>query len=438
MEPAALIAFAGLCLYACTRPAVALALIILMFPAEIVLQGVSPALRSSGLGLKAVNIAVGAVALIAASGVAIRSPAAITKLLSPACLSVYALFGWSAITLLWSPGAEAGSEVIMGQLPYFFVILVLAPLLISSIDEFAAVTSAILLGSCVLCCIVLVSPEFVTKDTRLGFELGTAARSNPLALGEMGGLGIIFGMLARRTTLGAWALPLRAIAVTAGAAVAIQSGSRGQFFYALAIAVAFLPVSAPVKNLRGFILTTASVAFVLIASYILLGSILFGAAEKRFSIEGLLYGSSSSETRVANVLALAGAWADRPFALIAGLGFYAFNGLFADTGNIYSHVLFADMIFEEGIPGLFLFGSFMFVASSSAVGLVRRAAPLLVARTSAAILVAMFAYQILLVNKQGTLWGSMPFFLFGLLIVDMHRSFEPQSSEDQDPWLSHD
>jgi hypothetical protein len=174
MEPVALIAFAGLCLYACTRPAVALALIILMFPAEIVLQGVSPALRSSGLGLKAVNIAVGAVALIAASGVAIRSPAAITKLLSPACLSVYALFGWSAITLLWSPGAEAGSEVIMGQLPYFFVILVLAPLLISSIDEFAAVTSAILLGSCVLCCIVLVSPEFVTKDTRLGFELGTA------------------------------------------------------------------------------------------------------------------------------------------------------------------------------------------------------------------------------------------------------------------------
>jgi hypothetical protein len=378
------------------------------------------------------------VALIAASGVAIRAPAAIAKLIRPANLFVYALFGWSAITLLWSPGAEAGSEVIMGQLPYFFVVLVLAPLLISSIDEFAAVVSAILFGSCALCCIVLVSPDFVTKDSRLGFELGTATRSNPLALGEMGGLGIMVGMLARRTTLGVWALPLRAIAVTSGAAIAIQSGSRGQFFYALAIALAFLPVSAPVKNLRGFVLTSAAMAFVLIASYILLGSILFGAAEKRFSIEGLLYGSSSSETRVANVLALAGAWADRPLALFAGLGFYAFNGLFADAGSIYSHVLFADMLFEEGLPGLFLFVSFMFISVSSAVSLVRCVAPLLVSRTSVAIIVAMFAYQMLLVNKQGTLWGSLPFFLFGLLIVDMRRSFESQSGVDQDASLAHD
>ena len=37
---------------------------------------------------------------------------------------------------------------------------------------------------------------------------------------------------------------------------------------------------------------------------------------------------------------------------------YAFNGLFADAGNIYSHVLFADVIFQSGLPGVALMSGF--------------------------------------------------------------------------------
>jgi hypothetical protein len=301
------------------------------------------------------------------------------------------------------------------------VTLILAPLLLRSIDDYGDTVSASIVIVGGLCAIVVVSPEFVVKDSRLGFELGVATRSNPLALGEMGGLGIILGVLARNSTLGAWAVPLRLAAILLGAAVAIQSGSRGQFFYALAIALVFLPLAAPIANFKNFALTVGFVAFVVVGSYVLLGSLLFGVAEKRFSIEGLLYGSSSSQTRIENVLSLASAWAGRPFAWVAGLGFYAFNGLFADSGNIYSHVLFADMIFEEGIPGTLLFTAFVFMATRACFTLFNGVSQVAIPRSSAAVLIGLYAYQTLLVNKQGNLWGSTYYFLYGLLLVEFSR-----------------
>lgn len=438
MELVALTAFFGCCVLACIRPTMSLVLVILMFPAEIVLQGVAPTLRSSSLGFIAVNAAIGATTLIAASRLLFREPAHFARLLHPVHLSVYALFGWSAITLLWSPGAEEGAKAIIEQLPYFFVVVVLAPLVIISVDDFATVTSALLVCLCVLCCTVLISPEFASKNFRLGIDLGFGFQSNPLALGELGGFGILIGALARRTNLGIWATLLRVIAVIAGSAVAILSGSRGQFFYALVIAVVFVPVAGPIKSLRNFVVTMIAIAFVCTIAYFLLGLLLGGASERRFSFEGLLYGSSSTETRINNVIALAGAWAVSPFAWVAGLGFYAYNGLFSDGLNIYSHVLFADMLFEEGIPGLVLMATFLIFVVSRAVDIVRQTAHRVVARTSATILVAMFAYQVLLVNKQGNLWGSTLFFLLGLLIVDLHRSVESQSGEEQDAGLDHD
>lgn len=432
MELLVFILFGVVCLYACTRPPVALALVIVLFPAEIVLQALSPTLRSAGFGSKAVNVSVGAVALLAVLGAIARDPERLGRLIRPVSVTVFALFGWSAITLLWSPGGEAGLESVLAGLPYFAVILVLAPLLVRGVDEFGTTVATLLVLVCGLCIVVLASPEFVVKDSRLGFDFGAATRSNPLALGEMGGLGIIVGLLARNSLLGAWAVPVRLAAVFAGSAIAIQSGSRGQFFYALAVALVLLPIAAPMRNVRTFIMTTGSAIFAAAVAYILLGSLLLGAAEKRFTLEGLLYGSSSSETRVTNVAALASAWVDRPLNWIPGLGLYAFNGLFADSGNIYSHVLFADMIFEEGLPGVALMSGFLFLSFRACIRLFRGASSTLAPRSSAAVLIGLFAYQVLLVNKQGTLWGCQYFFLFGSMLVIFSRQLDDDAMPGAD------
>jgi hypothetical protein len=336
--------------------------------------------------------------------------------LTPTSVMAYGLLVWGAVTLLWSPGREAGLEALQGQLPYFVVILLLGPLLVPRVDVLVSSISATLMITTALCTIVLVNPEFLVKDGRLGLDLGAGVRSNPLALGELGGLAILLGALVRRSQLGALALPIRVGAVLVGAAVAIQSGSRGQFFYAILVAVPFLPLAAPVKSARNLILAFISVLFMAFAASFLMDTLLSGFAAKRFSSDELIYGSSSSSTRVENVLALGQAWVQSPVAWVLGLGFYAFNGLFSDAGNIYSHVLFADVIFELGLPGVALMSGFLYFVIRDAFRLFNFASSAPLTRAACAVLIALFAYQLLLVNKQGNLWGSMYFFLTGIII----------------------
>jgi hypothetical protein len=211
-------------------------------------------------------------------------------------------------------------------------------------------------------------------------------------------------------------VPLRVAAVLAGTAVAIQAGSRGQFFYALIVAVPFLPLAAPVKSARNLILALVAVVFVGLVASFLLDTLLSGFAAKRFSLDEMLYGTSSSSTRIENVLSLGRAWAQSPTAWIFGLGYYAFNGLFADAGSIYSHVLFADVIFEMGLPGVAFMSWFVYFTVRDSFRLYRLAADFPLERAACTVVIALFAYQLLLVNKQGNLWGSMYFFLMGILI----------------------
>jgi hypothetical protein len=427
MEIVVLLAFATICLYACTRPAVAFALVILMFPMEIVLQSTSSVLRTPGIGIKMVNISIGIAALLAALGSSFRTPGFMRAFLTPTSVMAYGLLAWGAVTLLWSPGREAGLEAVQGQFPYFVVILLIGPLLVRRVDVLVSSISATLMITTALCAIVLVNPEFLVKDGRLGFDLGAGVRSNPLALGELGGLAILLGALLRRSPLGALAVPLRVAAVLAGTAVAIQAGSRGQFFYALIVAVPFLPLAAPVKSARNLILALVAVVFVVLASSFLLDTLLSGFAAKRFSLDEVLYGTSSSSTRIENVLALGRVWAQSPIAWIFGLGYYAFNGLFADAGNIYSHVLFADVIFEMGLPGVAFMSWFVYLTVRDSFRLYWLAAEFPLERAACTVVIALFAYQLLLVNKQGSLWGSMYFFLIGILISRLVATWDKET-----------
>ena len=164
----------------------------------------------------------------------------------------------------------------------------------------------------------------------------------------------------------------------------------------------------------------------LVASF-LLDTLLSGFAAKRFSVEEMLYGTSSSSERMENVLSLGRAWAQSPTAWIFGLGYYAFNGLFADAGSIYSHVLFADVIFEMGLPGVAFMSCFVYLTVRDSFRLYRLAAEFPLERAACTALIALFAYQLLLVNKQGNLWGSMVFFLMGIVISRLVATWDEEA-----------
>jgi O-antigen ligase len=150
-----------------------------------------------------------------------------------------------------------------------------------------------------------------------------------------------------------------------------------------------------------------------------LGELSRGEAD-RFSLDEILYGGSSASGRFANVITLATAWAQQPQAWLAGLGYNAFTA-YSLSGEPYSHVLFADILFELGPVGTSLMIAILYLGFRSSIDLIRMTKDDGSKRPAAAILLAMLIYQLILVNKQGALWGVPIIFLFLCMGSAIHR-----------------
>ena len=413
MELLFILAFISLCAISSFRPPWAFALVLLMFPLEQAMQAYCPTLRGNGLGSQVVNYAVALTSILACLRVIFKG-GGFAHWMNTAMVATLALYVWSAITLVWSPGRETGFEIIGSQWPYFFLIIVLAPLLISDIDELGTSLRATLWIALPLGVIFIASPEFTSVYGRLGIDVA-GKRSNPLAIGELGGTLLLIGATLRRGILPVAGSVIRTVAVIVGAIVAIKAGSRGQFFISVVIAIAFIPVSAPLRNLSAFLSALIGISVVLVAASVLLSTQLEGFAAQRFSSEAMLYGDSSVLGRVSNLYVLAAAYFQSPVAIFIGLGYNALSTLPDGMGQPYSHSLFADSLCELGIPGAILMSLIVWTGFRSMYQLLRLHAHNPMERAVLATVSALFVAQILLVNKQGALWGTPV--LFPLLVV---------------------
>jgi O-antigen ligase len=210
----------------------------------------------------------------------------------------------------------------------------------------------------------------------------------------------------------------RIAALLLGTALAIRSGSRGQFLYAMAIAMAFYPLAAPVRNPRVLVATVLGIAIIAIAASQLMDLLLDDPFEaKRFTFEEMAYGKSSASGRVTNVITLYKEWLSKPTAPIVGLGYGAFAYFSESAGEPYSHVLFADAVFELGLPGAAFMIVFVWTSTGAAIAVIRSSKDAPAQRAIAAMLVAWYTYELLLVNKQGALWGVASFFPAGVVMA---------------------
>lgn len=411
MQAAFLSAFALACALGVLRPAFAFVLVLLMHPLEQVLQAHCPILVSTALGASAVNYAVGLTAILACTHLLLRRPGTLRRGASPATLCILALLVWAAISLLWSPGREDGLEMVLENLPYVVLVVILAPVLLGDVDDLRTVQGGILLLGVILCAFVAFSPAFTSRYGRIGFAFASGARSNPLAIGELGGTVLLVAATMRGAhLLGIPLLPLRLVAVILGAIVAVKSGSRGQLAFSVVLAVMFVPIAAPIRNAGAFISSAVLVGIVAYAVDFMLTTELQGFDARRFSANELLYGDSSASGRLRNVIILFKEWISSPTAIFVGLGYSAFSALPGSAFEMYSHVMFADALFELGVPGLALSGAALVLAARSGVGLFRTHREQPIARASVAILCALLCYHALLVNKQGAIWGIPIYF----------------------------
>lgn len=417
------------CVLACVRPVWSVALLLMMFPLEQVMQSVSPFLRTTGLGNQLINYLLGLVAIVAAGHTTLRKPMTWLGYPNPTLLVITVLLAWSVVTVLWSPGRELGVSVILSRWPYFVVMVLVGSFIICDLDDVRGLVSALAILGIVLCSIILASPEFGSQWGRFGIIEGGKLQSNPLAIGELGGATLLVGALMRRTTFGGFAIPIRIAAILLGTVVAIKSGSRGQFIFAVILSIAFFPLAAPVRSVTAFLSTALGMVLVGGVVALLYSTVLEGLAARRFSVDQLVYGASSTFERFSNVANLGARWISNPIAIVVGLGYYAYSSF--GLGSEYSHVVAADALFELGIPGALLYLTMLILIVRASKGLMQVVGDDPVHRSAVAVLLALVAYQFLLSNKQGELWGVTPLFMLGCIVTRLQIRYTRWPSEDE-------
>ena len=431
--------FAVSCLYGIIRPNWAVAMIVILFPIEQLLQAGAPSLRSSALGSQAVNYIVGVVGLGAGLITVLRGARPFVGLFNGISVPVTITLAWATASLLWSQDRAGGVDMTLNSWPYYFLRVLIGSFLITSVADLrSAVRSIMVLGS-IVAILILANPGFTTQWGRLGIVEGGKMSSNPLALGELGGTLVLCGMLFRDQGSGLLVNAIRITAVSAGLVIAIQSGARGQVFLAVATAALFFPVAAPLGSARSAAVAVIGAAAIVVIAMFAADFLLEGVAAKRFSSEEMLYGQSSFMQRWGNVRLLYEGWVSRPELMLLGLGYFSFNAL--SGGEAYSHVVVADFVFELGLPGAVLLIWFVYACTRDSFALFFSARGSPIDRPAVAVLVALVVYLVLLANKQGDLWGSTGLFMVasmvGRLVVRIgsdrtnaavNTSFDPELS----------
>ena len=284
-------------------------------------------------------------------------------------------------------------------------------MLITDFNDLRKLVNALIVLGIGISILILVNPQFTSQYGRLGIIQGGLMTSNPLALGELGGILFVSAAVFRVNNFGRLGIILRFTGLIVGATMAVQSGSRGQVILCAIVAAIFFPVAAPIKSFRSFVITVIGLGMIIVIMPLFLSTMLEGFAASRFSTDSMLYGSSSFCERIANLTILITAWAQNPLAPLIGLGYFSFNAI--GGGTTYSHIILADLVFELGLPGLFVI-TVSVLRSSRSLFLLSQDNPL--DRSATATILGLALFLFLLANKQGDLWGSTTMYMFLVII----------------------
>lgn len=407
------------------RPAWAFAVVLSMFPLEIVIQAGSPYFVSKPWVF---NVAVAVLAGVAIVRRILGGESPFRNLGTSALVACWGFFVWGCLSTLWAPPGAEVARLVLTPLPYWIVFIVIAPMMLSRVEELRSVVNALLAVGVFTCLLIVLSPQFDFVSGRLGIRLAGGDRTNPLAIGTMGGTLMIVGALTLFSSRSTWGIAYRGAAIVLGAGVAILSGSRGQVVFAALTILLLIPVSYRIGNVRGFLLTS-------LAALAVVGGLVFAASkfigsenEDRWQLRELATGGTG---RIDNVVELLTAYVESPGHWLQGLGYTAFGTLNTRSGDPYSHVMTVDALAEGGLIGAVLLGWILVTGWKNGRTIATAVRDLPAERSFAAVLLGLALYYFLLANKQGSMLGTP--ILFGLLIL-MGRIRRDLESRD-DLWV---
>lgn len=404
--------FVFACLAAVLQPSWSFAFVFVMYSFEQALQSSGGAfLMRPYLG----NLCIGISVLLCLIQLFLRERNILYGHINYALISTLILLSWAAFSLLWTPSFGPATTIIIGNLPFVALFVLTIPLFASDISSVGLILNKIIYLGTLILLLILLSPNFNFRDGRIGFNLTAIYRSNPLALGELGGVLVIIASLLR-TTSSQWILTIwRIAAFLIGTLMGLQSGSRGQIGFAIIIAIAFYPLSRSVKSFRSFFATVFGLILIITSVLVIANKGLDINTLSRWDVTKLAGGAGH---RLDNILELLASWVSHPVAWLAGLGTNAYSAVTATGGKEeYAHNVAIEILCELGLPAFILFISLLVVSVKRAIELFWRFSQEPIARSILSAVFALFFYQLFLSLKQGNLWNSVSFFCFACIII---------------------
>lgn len=407
---------AALCLQ---RPAIALVLVLILWPMKTIFQSVLPILVTTYQW--PVNVGVGLIAMLAAGLALTKGYRPVYGLGNATTWLLVTLYALILASLLWTPTFSAAMFFLSANWPYAILLFFIAPLLINDLKEFDAVIKVFLVLGAITAFFVIVNPKSeITHDGRLALNLAYIVGkgdvfTNPLALADMCATMALAAAVYRPKRPQLMKTVLQVLIVAFGVVMTYLSGSRGQLIAALAIIVMFWPLlksRASAAAITTTLIGSSVIAGLAISLYVFVfadlltgrwGSANVGAgASDRFSFAmGLIEGYMSS-----------------PAFWLQGLGAAAFNSFIRvfDVGAYYyPHNIAVEALAEYGVFGFTLLTAICVATARKWYTLYRITGVDVHNRSLCVILIGITLFHFFMSLKQGSLL-SMPI-LFTLCLV---------------------
>lgn len=429
-----LVAGVAVCLVKTQYAFVAVAL---MYPIEQLLQSYAPDLIFRAPW--AINAVVFGICIFAVTSAFFQKRDPLRGWLNPASVAVFCLYTYILLAMTWTPSIASAQFFLKGSFPYWFMFMLFTPLLCRNIIDFRRVLLPIMLISTLVSIMIFISPRVGFVYGRINIDLGYVVGygelgSNPLALADMAGAGIIIALLwrggdSRFIMLG------RVVAFVACAALAVASGSRGQVIFAFVCSFLCWPLLSTKRNWGQFLSVGAIGGIIAVMVVVLSTLALGGEGAERWT------GASAGDGLLARfnlAISMLEAYVANPFAYVFGLGTSAFNHYYQlrERGgplHWYPHNVLIEAITEYGFIGFGLLLLTLAYGFASSLKLFRSVEPDRELRSTAAILLAMLIFQLFLSFKQGHLM-SPPFLMPMLLIAAKLWKVQQFELEQQAIW----
>ena len=421
-----LVVIVGAFAVAIVRPWLAFVLIVCFPVIEQALQGYFPVMITYLTLFNYLIAGIVAVSLVVRFA---SNPGMLAGALNPVSKTIMLLLGLSWISLFWTPELENGLMLTVNRFQYTLLYIIMAPLLITSLDDFRRLRLPLIALGCLALLGILFGPKTMFYGTRLMIQYSTTEVANANALGELGALIMVFAVLTTQTGVGRLVVPFQAVAAVFGIGMGLLSGARGQVLAGGLIAFLFFPVARKVKNSFGYLGIGIGAAFVILLLFISVQVFITSDNLDRWSLNSLTDGF---ELRFLIVSEALKPWVTSPLNWFFGRG----AGAFVTSGLVdtYPHNHIIEALTEMGIVGLFLYLMVLFFTIKSAIGLFNLYRDDSNMRSAVAVLCAVAIFFFLISLKQGTVHDPGTVFLWYMVIARVYWFERRQLELDQDEY----